>query len=72
MTPEARARHIIYALLAAAIWYVCDIAEAKDDAVKGVATREYPLNPGHSFTDYFGYATAIAFGVTLLKLHERQ
>ena len=56
MTPEARARQTIDALLTAAGWHVCDVANANLRAgsrdVKGVAIREFPLNAGHGFADY--------------------
>lgn len=59
MKPEARARQTIDALLTAAGWHVCDVASANlhagSGAVKGVAIREFPLNPGHGFADYLLY-----------------
>ena len=50
MTPEAKARNTIDALLQQAGWHVCDLANANIHAgigvVKGVAIREFPLNAG--------------------------
>ena len=59
MTPEAKARETIDALLVAAGWHVCNVADANihagQGAVKGVAIREFPLNPGFGFADYLLY-----------------
>lgn len=52
MTPEARARQTIDALLTAAGWHVCDVASANLRAATGVAIREFPLDAGHGFADY--------------------
>jgi type I restriction enzyme R subunit len=71
MTPEARARQTIDALLIAAGWHVCSVANANihagDGAVKGVAIREFPLNPGHGFADYLLYVNGKACGVIEAK-----
>lgn len=71
MTPEARARQTIDALLLAAGWHVCDVASANlhagSGAVKGVAIRECPLNPGHGFADYLLYVNGKACGVIEAK-----
>ncbi|MDP3888152.1 type I restriction-modification enzyme R subunit C-terminal domain-containing protein [Hydrogenophaga sp.] len=71
MTPEARARQTIDALLTQAGWHVCDVANANihagDGAVKGVAIREFPLNPGHGFADYLLYVNGKACGVIEAK-----
>lgn len=71
MTPEARARQTIDALLTAAGWHVCDAASANlhagSGAVKGVAIREFPLNPGHGFADYLLYVNGKACGVIEAK-----
>jgi type I restriction enzyme, R subunit len=71
MTPEARARQTIDALLTAAGWHDCDVASANihagDGAVKGVAIREFPLNPGHGFADYLLYVNGKACGVIEAK-----
>ena len=71
MTPEARARQTIDALLAAAGWHVCNVVNANlhagDGAVKGVAIREFPLNTGHGFADYLLYVNGKACGVIEAK-----
>ena len=71
MTPEARARQTIDALLMQAGWHVCDVANANIHAgsgtVKGVAIREFPLNPGHGFADYLLYVNGKACGVIEAK-----
>ena len=71
MTPEARARQTIDALLTAAGWHVCDVANANlragDGVVKGVAIREFPLNAGHGFADYLLYVNGKACGVIEAK-----
>jgi type I restriction enzyme R subunit len=67
MTPEARARQSIDALLAAAGWHVCNVADANIHAARGVAIREFPLNPGHGFADYLLYIDAKAAGVIEAK-----
>ncbi|MDZ4126567.1 MAG: restriction endonuclease subunit R, partial [Hydrogenophaga sp.] len=67
MTPEARARQTIDALLTAAGWHVCDVASANMYAATGVAIREFPLNPGHGFADYLLYVNGKACGVIEAK-----
>ncbi|HAX20568.1 MAG TPA: type III restriction endonuclease subunit R [Hydrogenophaga sp.] len=71
MTPEARARQTIDTLLTAAGWHVCNVANANihagGGAVKGVAIREFPLNPGHGFADYLLYVNGKACGVIEAK-----
>lgn len=71
MTPEARARQTIDALLMHAGWHVCDVANANIHAgtgvVKGVAIREFPLNAGHGFADYLLYVNGKACGVIEAK-----
>ena len=52
MTPEAKARQCIDRLLQQAGWYVCDMAQANIHAARGVAIREFTLNPGYGFADY--------------------
>lgn len=51
MTPEQQARVGIDALLAAAGWHVCHLADVNLNAgtgpARGVAIREFPLLPGH-------------------------
>lgn len=67
MTPEARARQTIDALLTAAGWHVCDVASANLRAATGVAIREFPLNAGHGFADYLLYVNGKACGVIEAK-----
>ena len=71
MTPEQKARVSIDALLAAAGWHVCNVADANlhagHGAVKGVAIREFPLNPGFGFADYLLYVNGRACGVIEAK-----
>lgn len=67
MTPEARARQNIDALLAAAGWHVCNVADADIHAATGVAIREFPLNTGHGFADYLLYVNGKAAGVIEAK-----
>ena len=47
MTPEAKARQTIDALLAQAGWHVCDMGDVNIHAARGVALREFPLNSGY-------------------------
>ena len=44
MTPEARARQMIDALLMQAGWHVCNMSDANIHAARGVALGEFPLN----------------------------
>ncbi len=67
MTPEAKARVTIDALLAQAGWHVCSMADADIHAVQGVAIREFPLNTGHGFADYLLYVNGKACGVIEAK-----
>ena len=55
MTPEAKARVTIDALLVAAGWHVCHVAQANIHAAVGVAIREFQLNNGFGFADYLLY-----------------
>jgi type I restriction enzyme, R subunit len=55
MTPEARARQTIDALLMQAGWQVCNMSDANISAARGVAVREFPLNAGYGFADYLLY-----------------
>ncbi|MFO1244399.1 MAG: type I restriction-modification enzyme R subunit C-terminal domain-containing protein [Ramlibacter sp.] len=66
-TPEARARANIDALLAAAGWAVQDLKHANLHAARGVAIREFPLNPGFGFADYLLYVDGKACGVIEAK-----
>jgi hypothetical protein len=63
MTPEARARLEIDRLLTAAGWHVCDVKDTNLHAARGVAIREFPLNPGHGEADYLLYVDGKAAGV---------
>ena len=67
MTPEAKARINIDALLIAAGWHVCDVGQASIHAALGVAIREFPLNPGFGFADYLLYIGGKAAGVIEAK-----
>ena len=67
MTPEAKARIGIDALLVAAGWHVCDMAQAHIHAARGVAIREFPLNTGFGFADYLLYIDGKAAGVIEAK-----
>jgi type I restriction enzyme, R subunit len=67
MTPEARARQTIDALLTAAGWHICDMANANLRASTGVAIREFPLEAGHGFADYLLYVNGKACGVIEAK-----
>jgi len=71
VTPEQQARVSIDALLTAAGWHVCNLADANihagSGAVKGVAIREFPLNPGFGVADYLPYANGKAAGVIEAK-----
>lgn len=67
MTPEARARQTIDALLTAAGWHVCNVADANIHAARGVAIREFPLNSGFGFADYLLYIDGKATGVIEAK-----
>ena len=67
ITPEAQARITIDALLQAAGWHVCDMAQANIHAALGVAIREFPLNTGFGFADYLLYVNGKACGVIEAK-----
>ena len=67
MTPEAKARVAIDALLAAAGWHVCNVADANIHAARGVAIREFRLNDGYGFADYLLYIDGKAAGVIEAK-----
>ena len=54
-------------LLQAAGWAVQDIADVHLHAARGVAIREFPLNPGHGFADYLLYVDGKACGVIEAK-----
>ena len=65
--PEARAREVIDSLLDAAGWAVQDANAVNLSARRGVAVREYPLNPGHGTADYLLYVDGHAIGVIEAK-----
>src|SRR5438093_7530842 len=67
MTPEAKARKTIDALLVQAGWHVCDVSAANIHAARGVALREFPLNTGQGFADYLLYLDGKAAGVIEAK-----
>jgi type I restriction enzyme, R subunit len=67
MTPEAQARAQIDALLTAAGWHVCGMADFNIHAARGVAIREFPLNTGFGFADYLLYVDGKACGVIEAK-----
>ena len=67
MTPEAKARKTIDALLLSAGWQVCGVADANIHAAAGVAIREFPLNKGFGFADYLLYVNGKACGVLEAK-----
>ena len=67
MTPEAKARQNIDALLVAAGWHVCHVANANIHAASGVAIREFPLNNGFGYADYLLYVNGKACGVIEAK-----
>lgn len=67
MTPEAKARLTIDALLTAAGWHVCNVADANIHAAVGVAIREFPLKPGFGYADYLLYVNGKACGVIEAK-----
>ncbi len=67
MTPEAKARLTIDALLLSAGWHICGVADANIHAALGVAIREFPLNPCFGFADYLLYVNGKACGVIEAK-----
>jgi type I site-specific restriction endonuclease len=67
MTPEARARQTIDALLMQAGWHVCNMIDANIYAARCVALRELPRNTGFGFADYLRYIDGRAAGVIEAK-----
>jgi type I restriction enzyme R subunit len=65
VTPEARARERIDALLTAAGWVIQDREEMNLGAALGVAVREYPLPAGPC--DYLLFIDRRACGVVEAK-----
>jgi type I restriction enzyme R subunit len=66
-TPEQRARAEIDRLLTAAGWTVQDLKAADIHAARGVALREFELNPGFGTADYLLYVDGKACGVIEAK-----
>ena len=67
MLPEQKTRVRIDALLVAAGWHVCNVADANIHASTGVAIREFPLNSGFGYCDYLLYVNGKACGVIEAK-----
>ncbi len=65
--PEQQARQGIDRLLAAAGWAVQSVDIVNLHSARGVAIREFPLNPGHGFADYLLYVDGKACGVVEAK-----
>lgn len=65
--PEQEARETIDKMLDQSGWDVQDLLAANIHAKKGVAIREFPLNPGHGFADYLLYVGGKAAGVIEAK-----
>ena len=65
--PEERARAEIDRLLALAGWAVQDFRTADLRAARGVALREFELNPGHGTADYLLYVDGQAAGIVEAK-----
>jgi type I restriction enzyme, R subunit len=65
--PERHARAEIDRLLQAAGWAVQSVDAVNLHAARGVAIREFPLNPGHGFADYLLYVDCKACGVVEAK-----
>lgn len=66
-TPEQRARQEIDRLLCAVGWLVQDLKSADLHAARGVALREFELNPGHGTADFLLYVDGKACGVIEAK-----
>jgi type I restriction enzyme R subunit len=66
-TLEQQARAQIDDLLAQAGWAVQDVKAAHLHAARGVALREFELNPGHGTADYLLYVDGKACGVIEAK-----
>ena len=66
-SPEQVARIEIDRLLTAAGWAVQDVRAANIHAARGVALREFALNPGHGQADYLLYVDGKAAGVVEAK-----
>jgi type I restriction enzyme R subunit len=66
-TPEKAARRRIDEALSAAGWQVQNATAANLHAGRGVAIREFKLNPGHGYADYLLYVDGRAVGVIEAK-----
>lgn len=66
-TLEQEARETIDKMLNSAGWAVQDVHNANILAKRGVALREFPLNPGHGHADYLLYVDGRAAGVIEAK-----
>jgi type I restriction enzyme R subunit len=66
-TPEQQARAEIDRLFAQAGWAVQDVKAAHLQAARGVALREFELNPGFGTADYLLYVDGKACGVIEAK-----
>jgi type I restriction enzyme R subunit len=67
LTPEAKARVQIDAMLDAAGWAVQDSAKVNLAAARGVAVREFVLAPGHGRADYLLFLDGQAVGALEAK-----
>jgi type I restriction enzyme, R subunit len=67
LTPEARARVQIDAMLASAGWVVQDAGKANLASSRGVAVREFVLEPPHGRVDYLLFVDREAAGVIEAK-----
>jgi type I restriction enzyme R subunit len=67
MTPEQHARQTIDQPLTAAGWAVQDFKAANLQAARGMALREFELNPGHGTADYLLYVDGKAAGIVEAK-----
>ena len=65
--PEQLARQQIDLLLSAAGWSVQDLRSVDLHAARGVALREFELNPGHGTADYLLYVDGKACGAIEAK-----
>ena len=68
LTPEAKARLDIDAMLEAAGWTVQGADGANLSAAQGVAVREFILRPPHGRADYVLFVDGKALGVLEAKL----
>jgi|ERR1039458_8809426 type I restriction enzyme R subunit len=67
LTPEARARVQIDRMLEQAGWIVQSADEVNLKAGRGVAVREFVMEPPHGRVDYLLFVDAIAVGVIEAK-----